>query len=30
MLSRFDKAGQDGIDAEKTDLAQLAAGEPLD
>lgn len=26
MLSRFDKAGQDGIDAEKTDLAQLAAG----
>ncbi|MEK4849161.1 HAMP domain-containing sensor histidine kinase [Paenibacillus sp. FSL H7-0756] len=25
MLSRFDKAGQDGIDAEKTDLAQLAA-----
>ncbi|ETT77099.1 integral membrane sensor signal transduction histidine kinase [Paenibacillus sp. FSL R7-277] len=26
MLSRFDKAGQDGIDAEKTDLAQLATG----
>ncbi|MEK3900203.1 sensor histidine kinase [Paenibacillus sp. FSL R7-0179] len=26
MLSRFDKAGQDGIDAEKTDLAQLAEG----
>ncbi|WP_340026450.1 HAMP domain-containing sensor histidine kinase [Paenibacillus sp. FSL K6-1096] len=25
MLSRFDKAGQDGIDAETTDLTQLAA-----
>lgn len=25
MLSRFDKAGQDGIDAEKMDLTQLAA-----